>query len=363
VNASRALLLAVVALACAGAAWLTRDVPRTNPPLATEIANSVTSFAVDHPEWPLLREPRKDAATVRLNHARHLDPSAPGMQDALRALVDDPDAHVRTVPSADGDLLSLSCASCHAPDDAGAYMRPVRFDTHCVRCHEDQLLRVPTFSADGEEVGARVPHGDVEAVVTSVERALAARAALAESRFAPAEGAASQESTSPSRRGRRGGASSPDDVPAFATRAEAVEWLDRQRLQVLTRAKDNCGYCHTTAAIATEPNPAGSFSVSPPRIPAMWLPASWYSHKSHEMLACTACHAQAELSRDTGDILIPGIATCRECHSPSAGAPSNCTLCHLYHERNPYLEGGALGIEQFTGLGHEGDAPRPPPAP
>ncbi len=345
---ARLLPLVLIALTGAGAAWLSRGLPRTDPHTPIDVANSVTSFASDHPEWALLREPRRDSATILLNHARHLDPEAPGMQDLLRAMIDTPGSHVRTVRIGESDLLSLSCASCHQPDDAGAYMKPIRFDDHCVRCHEDQLVRVPAVSADGDEEGVRVPHGDVDAVIGRIERALATRAAFSDSRFASPEAEPEADSGSRRTRGRRG-SSGPEEVPAFTSRDEALAWLADERAQFLKRAETACSYCHSAISPHATSDVAGAFTIEKPAIPSVWLPKSWFSHKSHEMLACVACHTQSETGRDTSDIMIPGIANCRECHSPRAGAPSNCTLCHTYHERSPYLEGGSLGIEQFTG--------------
>ena len=51
------------------------------------------------------------------------------------------------------------------------------------------------------------------------------------------------------------------------------------------------------------------------------------------MLICTECHAKAKTSRETADVLIPGIETCRDCHRPGAdSAESRCFECHVYHD-------------------------------
>lgn len=339
---------------CAVAFWLWGRTPSHEVPGA-DVVNSVTSFARHHPEWAVLRDARADDASVRLNHARHLDPESPGMQELLRALQSDPAAHVRTLPGS--EALSLSCASCHQPDDTGRRMRPIRFDNHCAKCHEDQLVRIPTIAPDGSNDGVRVPHGQPERVVEQIERALATGAAFAESRFAPpgAEGA-----PAPSSRSRRGGGGAPSgsiNVPAFANRDDAVSWFGAERGRFLKQAKAGCAYCHTAVS---QPDPAqGEFHIEPPRIPDVWLPRAQFSHQSHEMLSCVQCHAAAETSVATADVMLPGIASCRACHTPRAGAPSHCTTCHIFHQPTPYIESGSLSIDEFTGSAPAPGAPAP----
>ena len=334
------------------AVWLSRGARPPVPAQGAEVVNSVTSFDRRHPEWAVLREARPDEAAIRLNHARHMDPETPAMQSLLRDLADDPRAYVTMAPGS--DLLSLSCASCHQPQPTGRQMRPIRFESHCARCHEDQLIRVPTITPEGAAQGVRVPHGDPERVLEQIDLALATSAAFADSRFAP-PGKDNGASSSRSLRGPQSGSSpSSITVPAFANRKEASHWLEAQREQFLSRAQSQCAYCHT--AITPAASPSGVFHVEPPRIPGAWLGRAHFSHQSHEMLGCLQCHTQASTSVATSDVMLPGIASCRECHNPRAGAPSDCTTCHIYHEPTPYIEGGSLSIEEFTG---GSAAPRP----
>lgn len=333
--------LAIVA-SCAVAFWLWGRTP-TNQAPGADVVNSVTSFARHHPDWAVLRDARADEAAIRLNHTRHLDPEAPGMQDLLQALQNDASAHVRTLPGSKS--LSLSCASCHQPDDTGRRMRPIRFDSHCAKCHEDQLVRVPTIAPDGSDDGVRVPHGQPERVVEQIERALATGAAFAESRFTPPE---AEGASAPSARSRRGGGASKSiTVPTFASRDEALNWLGAERERFLKQAQTGCAYCHT--AVSDSDPARGVFHIEPPRIPDVWLTRAQFSHQSHEMLSCVQCHAAAETSSATADVMLPGIASCRACHTPRAGAPSHCTTCHIFHQPTPYLEAGSLSIDEFTG--------------
>jgi len=67
------------------------------------------------------------------------------------------------------------------------------------------------------------------------------------------------------------------------------------------------------------------------------------------MVSCTECHA-ALTSRETADILIPGIATCEKCHHSGAdAAESRCFECHTYHDWTKAKE--VKGKLTLTGLG------------
>jgi hypothetical protein len=57
------------------------------------------------------------------------------------------------------------------------------------------------------------------------------------------------------------------------------------------------------------------------------------------LVACTGCHADAATSKLTSDVLLPGIKTCRQCHTseaphPQGAADAHCSECHVYHDRS-----------------------------
>jgi predicted CXXCH cytochrome family protein len=64
---------------------------------------------------------------------------------------------------------------------------------------------------------------------------------------------------------------------------------------------------------------------------------AWFDHRDHgnSVTACGTCHA-AETSDRASDLLLPGIAVCRDCHAgahPEKGkVTSSCASCHSYHE-------------------------------
>ncbi|MEL0254275.1 MAG: cytochrome c3 family protein, partial [Novosphingobium sp.] len=59
-----------------------------------------------------------------------------------------------------------------------------------------------------------------------------------------------------------------------------------------------------------------------------------FDHEVHEQEDCTSCHAADSSDRAT-DLLLPTLATCRECHmgaeAQQAEVPSTCAMCHSYH--------------------------------
>ena len=51
-------------------------------------------------------------------------------------------------------------------------------------------------------------------------------------------------------------------------------------------------------------------------------------------MRCENCHA-AQTSKESADLLIPGIANCRECHAGERAkdkVASGCVACHGYHQ-------------------------------
>jgi predicted CXXCH cytochrome family protein len=78
--------------------------------------------------------------------------------------------------------------------------------------------------------------------------------------------------------------------------------------------------------------PGGLPEYLPANIPARWLAHAAFDHKSHQMLACSECHAAATSTR-AADVLLPGIDSCRKCHDGRAGkARADCAECHTYHD-------------------------------
>jgi predicted CXXCH cytochrome family protein len=76
-----------------------------------------------------------------------------------------------------------------------------------------------------------------------------------------------------------------------------------------------------------------------------------FDHAAHTQEKCTSCH-KATTSKSARDLLLPDLASCRECHQGEAAVkadvPSSCAMCHSYHPPNfrrkeEPSEGGPMG--------------------
>jgi len=65
------------------------------------------------------------------------------------------------------------------------------------------------------------------------------------------------------------------------------------------------------------------------------LPHARFDHSSHQLVDCASCHTRATTSQDSGELLLPDVATCGQCHRPgSQTAESRCFECHTYHDES-----------------------------
>ncbi len=273
------------------------------------VAN-IRGFDRTHPEFAVLRPGRSDPGTIKFNHQVHLDPK-------------------RGIRGPKG-IVQLKCADCHrapggveawpfgsAPAPAAAalasitlpdksYMEPVSYEKHCSACHPLQFDRRFSESA---------PHKEPKVVYDFVVQKLTGYIAAH-----PAEIPLVDEPDKrlPTR---------PPQPPA----RNAQEWV-QQRLadsQLLLWRKA-CKECHAMNY------PAGYDSlpeVAKAALTTRWLPHSNFDHQAHRMVACESCHSKTMNSKETSDVLIPGVETCRTCHrSASDAAEARCFECHTYHD-------------------------------
>lgn len=312
-----ALILAGGCMALLGASLLIAQ-PRTSPPVEPTIVNMIFDFGQSHPDWAVLRGDREDAATVKFNHARHMDAGNANVQEALQAHGQQARAIERL---ADGQL-SLTCASCHQPDAQGRYMKPISFEQHCVACHEQNLIQIGP---------RRAVHGNVSELIEQVNRELLA-SVLKENLLHPPDKAVEELEI---------------DIDGE---------ISRDRHKEFDRVLNGCGKCHYSAAIERPKRPRGApFELASPAIPQRWLERSVFSHEAHRALTCLECHAQATTGTETSDIMLPSIDSCRACHAPEVGVRSDCVLCHVYHPPLEPAPTGTLTIEEYAAAG--GDAP------
>ncbi|HKC93333.1 MAG TPA: cytochrome c3 family protein [Nitrospira sp.] len=150
-----------------------------------------------------------------------------------------------------------------------------------------------------------------------------------------------------------------------ASRTKEEIWIDG----MVEEAKGKCLFCHILgspdgASQSAQFKGANSNTqvsesrtlfptVEKTAIPERWLPFSTFDHKAHSILTCVACHEAAPHSKETKDVLLPSIGSCRNCHFEPGGARAQCLTCHVYHDKSQAKKPGdhLYSIEEFkTGL-------------
>jgi len=155
-----------------------------------------------------------------------------------------------------------------------------------------------------------------------------------------------------------------DEVENRVTKAERI---------LFGRGKGTCTECHqykTPAGILAQLDPATKITavqIEPTYVPTIWYERALFDHSSHRAVSCRDCHEGAypdakTPSKTSNDVLIPGKATCAQCHAPEStasdgrhigGAGRACTECHRYHggdfKPGPTMakDKDAMSIQQF----------------
>lgn len=223
---------------------------------------------------------------------------------------------------------TLDCAGCHVPEPGGAKMRPVDFEAMCHDCHR---LGFDTLAPERE-----VQHGKVAAVVYEISEYYA--------KFALEGGYLDAKAPTIVQERRRPGA------PPLSQqeKAEALAWARERTAQVTNNlfgggstapgavgqtASDatGCALCHrVTAPSATAP----AWQVAPVRVSGVWYAEAKFTHAKHTTVKCESCH-DARKSKESSDVLIPGIDNCRACHGGAYAKDkvgTTCISCHNYHQ-------------------------------
>ena len=256
----------------------------------SQVAPVVTDFLGDHPDFALDGE---DASGLRFPHAEHLK------EGGVRSPV--------------GDTV-LGCGDCHVPEPGGARFRPLAMERDCGGCH---LLDFdPAFPR------RVVPHGDVAAVTAFLVDHYSRRYL---EDFADPEA----QSVDVRRPGRQ--LSSAERARLLKTAGDEARAVARDLIE-----RRSCSQCHEVTAGSDRALP---WQIAPVKIRTAWLPGAQFSHARHStaLTDCTTCHAATE-SVKASDILMPTIATCRDCHgsgeprqNPASLITSTCVLCHAFH--------------------------------
>ena len=307
-----------------------------------EYVREVKDFDKQHPEFAPLRPGAHDPGQIKLNHYAHLKPNLAGPKGPVQ--MDCQDCHrlattnaawPYALPQAASQPMSqtppqtvsqpVPVAAAVASDlkhaRAKDYMLPILYVNQCAGCHVKDLQFDKRFDQG-------VPHDKPEVVQAFVIQKYAEY-------FASHPGALA-ERVAPER-------ILPNTVklplPAPHNRQE---WMDQQiMLADILLFDKGCKLCH----VMIQPSPAegqpaeGKMplpAVAKSSIPARWFEHAEFNHDSHRLLTCTACHTRTPDSRQTADILLPGIASCRSCHEDRGAmhdaASGRCSECHSYHD-------------------------------
>ena len=201
---------------------------------------------------------------------------------------------------------TLDCASCHVPEPGGAKMRPVNFEAMCHDCH--------TLGFDTLAPAREVQHGKGGYLDAKAPT-------IVQERRRPGSPPLSQQE-----------------------KAEALAWARERTAQVTNNlfgaggvagqtASDatGCALCHKVTA----PSAANSaWQVAAVRVSGVWYAEATFTHAKHTTVKCESCH-DARKSKESSDVLIPGIDNCRACHGGAYAKDkvgTTCIACHNYHQ-------------------------------
>ena len=343
------------------------DLASHRAPLATApaIANRVTDFERDHPEFrSILADPGGIKFSHKLHMARGLAASADDR--SVRKLSDlgtTDRAHYRLAGQRDSDLVQLECRACHQfdsdalhSDDAtwparadGRRPLPIRYEVHCRACHPLTFDPGMVAASYAPNAVALLPHRlHPEQIAALLRNHYALQVVESDPRL--------WDLTAPR--------STPDHPPDWQ-RQSALTLLNERVAVAAAHVEHECQKCHElsaskpAAAGPAEPTPVVLKEIVPADLPQVWYAHAEFNHAAHRAIDCAECHARAaavpgakeSASDSSRDVLIPPRDTCLRCHSrprettsgPAGGARIDCVECHRYHNGDRPLEG--LGAE------------------
>ena len=284
---------------------------------ANALVRNSSDFGSDHPElriavlaedeivapgrwrpvWLEASQPAtyKEKSHLKFSHAQHLDPK--GIKSPLGERV-------------------LQCGDCHRPNASGREMMPIRMEIQCSGCH--------SLHFDEHDPSSGVPHGDLPRMFRALREHFSRQYLEAGSPLQP--GGAMR------RPGQEARQMSLDE------QRRARDWADTESLKMARELLEKrvCVDCHDVTHVLGASG-FDQWKVSPVRLTQNWMPRARFNHAAHINEACTSCHDQAERSKHSSDILMPGIARCRECHGgaqDSSKLSSDCVMCHRFHLPN-----------------------------
>lgn len=291
---------------------------------------SASEFA--HPPFRSL--PKTDNNHFKFNHQLHMLPGQwpkdgkPAGAWKLEQIPVELRERYRTSPEQALDsLVQLDCKSCHVSEQAGAYMLPVTFEQHCRACHPLEVSK----TVDGKLNSWNIRHGLKQSELRDFLLGVSATSASVS-----AEEKTSRLTPNLPLPGKTPGNN-------LAQNLGDPGLVDAWQKSLF---REQCLKCHAdesaTPAILAEPT-----DFIKPNLPTKWLRHARFNHLAHESWTnCLDCHAGAFATDaaskpplDDGQVLIPNIDNCVQCHAPQsshatfrATARFDCAECHRYHQ-------------------------------
>ncbi|WP_427964701.1 cytochrome c3 family protein [Altererythrobacter sp.] len=240
------------------------------------------------PERVSLAKKPKEFNGLRFPHKLHLDPRGGAARMAA------------SLGPRKGYGEALVCKDCHTPTKDKLGFLPVDMEDDCEACHSLVYDKVgSTFRT--------LRHGDVDQMLADL-RAMdrSPRVPVVSGRKRPGEYASGRLYHQ-----------------NFGPPSGSLVAINRA-----LKKNGVCGECHIPTILNGRPD------VVPVDIPDFYLVNGFFDHEAHKEEKCSDCHA-AETSKTSDDLLIPGIAVCRDCHlgedAPKGKVASSCAMCHAYH--------------------------------
>lgn len=271
----------------------------------------VSDFADDHPDFRVrLLERGSDGDETAWSRTHRLERDGRRSRSGLKF---NHKVHLADegVENETGTREVMSCGDCHQPEAGGRGMQPIEMEKHCSRCH--------SLSFDEADPKRQVPHAEPDQVLQRLREYFSRR--FIEDRPGRFEVELEQ----------------PGAPPAVdVLQEEGSDWVDQRTRQTASDVFERrvCTTCHKVTRTRTDDGP--DWSIRPVKLNNdFWMHSARFSHAEHDNTRCGECH-EAATSKQAGDILMPRIRTCRQCHTGAAGDEglrSTCITCHRFHYR------------------------------
>lgn len=261
------------------------DFGKTHPEFKAAI---FTEFRQQEPRRISLGDRPRERNGLKFPHDVHLDPQGGVARMAIR------------LGRGAGYGSALACKDCHEATSDRVSFEPIDMEANCESCH----------SLAYDQVGGTfrtLHHGDVDQMLADL------RAMDRSPRRPVVTGRSRPE------RYARGGLY----YSNFGPPGRSLVGIDRA-----LAPGGVCGECHLPATSGNR------LDVMPVNLPDRYFAHGGFDHHAHRQEECSTCH-EAESSKVSSDVLLPDLASCRECHQGEtaieAEVPSSCAMCHSYH--------------------------------